>query len=178
MAEQGILEGTTRQLGLYINTATVTISVLQFSSLSRLFTKKLFFKLTLEFAETQRMAHWIWTGFKSVYKIEEHRHCAHFLQSFHIVSFVPFCSKLYSLCSYRLLLALILERCKVSLRVLRMQAEAETVFSRHPAKQPMCKEAFKHFTFILWQWGMTSGERRYKNFNTWEAENEEKKEKD
>lgn len=43
MAEQGILEVTTRQLDLYINTATVTISVLQFSSPSRLFTKKLLF---------------------------------------------------------------------------------------------------------------------------------------
>lgn len=59
MAEQGFLEVTTRQLDLYINTATVTISVLQFSSLSHLFTKKLFLKLTFEFAETQRMAHWI-----------------------------------------------------------------------------------------------------------------------
>lgn len=58
MAEQGILE-VTRQLDLYINTATVTISYFS-SHVSHSYSlKNFFFKLTFEFAETRRMAHWI-----------------------------------------------------------------------------------------------------------------------
>lgn len=95
----------------------------------------MFFKLISEFAAIQKMAHWIRTVFKSVYKIEVHSHCVHFLQFL----YTKFCAILLQITlpgQLQIGFVSYFTEVSISLRVLRMQAQAEMVFSKLPAMQP------------------------------------------